>query len=122
MEMHYGRHAAALRLHYEPEHRGSLSDATEHAMSAATRRNMHAVYCVVRDHQADLERLLLDKGFEVAHTQVRLVLYTSVLSSVTEMVASPALERVPAAWRTGMTGLTQAGNEESGRHTDWYNW
>gem|GEM_PF-1151845 len=121
LELHYGRHNAALRFHYEPEYRGSLSDATEHAIGVAARAKVNTVYCVVRDHQADLESLLLDGGFVVAHSQVRLVLYTSVLSSVTDVLPSSGVERAPSGLRTGMTGLSQTDNAGSGQNADWYN-
>lgn len=121
LELHYGRRDSALRFHYEPEHRGSLSDATAHAIAVAGRRKVDTLYCVVRDHQAELERLLLNQGFVMARSQVRLVLYTSVLSSVMDVTPLPVAERVPSGLRTGMTGLSQTSDGKSDRGTDWYN-
>ena len=121
LELHYGRVDSALRFHYEPNHHDSLPDATAHAIAVASRRKVKTLYCVVRDHQSDLERVLLSQGFTLIRSQVRLVLYTSVLSSVMDVTPLPVAERVPSGLRTGMTGLSQTKDRESGQSSDWYN-
>lgn len=119
-ELLYGKKDAALTLHFEPEHRGVLPDAVDHALAVCAARQVEKLYCVVREHQAELEGLLLERGFRLARSQVRLVLYTSVLSYSTEAARLAAAEKVPAAF-PGFPGLSRGIERGASQGLDWYN-
>jgi hypothetical protein len=121
-ELLLGRRASALTFHYEPSHRGALPAAVLHAQAMCARRQVDVVYCVVREHQAELEGLLLERGFELARSQVRLVLYTSVLAYAGESYQLAALEKAAAAWRARVSGIYGSGPESGATPgIDWYN-
>lgn len=118
-QMLFGPRNAAVSLHYEPEHRGLLPEAVEHALAVSARRIAGEVVFVARDNQAELEGLLLDRGFRLARSQVRLVLYTSVLSCVSDAIHVPVLEKAPSALRTGLTGLSSGGERRANGVGEW---
>lgn len=121
LELVFGRHAAALSLHYDPEYRDALPSALGHALAVCSQRQIDAIYCTVRDHQAELNGLLAYSGFEPVRSQTRLVLYTSVLSYATEASALPAVEKVTPVLRTGLTRFSRGRDDESDPLADWYN-
>ncbi len=122
-ELMLGQRSASISFHYEPAHRDALPAAILHLRALCARRQIESVYCVVREHQAELEGLLLDSGFESVRQQVRLVLYTSVLAFAGEPMQIPATEKAAAVWR-GATMQDLSGGQEHAQipGPDWYNY
>lgn len=112
VELLCGRESASLSLHYDPEHRGRLGSALEHALAICAGRKLGLLLCTVRDHQAEMEGLLLDRGFDPLRAQLRLALYTSVLSYAREHRTVPATgEKAVPIGRRGVSGMSRSDGE-----------
>lgn len=120
-ELLIGEREAALGVYFDPAHRALLPGVVDHALATCARLGKEQLYCTVREHQAELDGLLLARGFEAVRRQVRLVLYTSVFSYAPEVVQSAALGRAAALLRAGVSGLSgSSAGREASRWTEWY--
>lgn len=120
-ELVHGPRLSAARFHLDPERREALPAVVAHALALAARRHSTALYCVVREHQTELESYLLDSGFALVRSQVRLVLYTSILSHASELQRMTALEKPAPAFRTSISGISHGPYRGPGAQSDWYN-
>lgn len=113
-ELLCGRDSASLSLHYDPEHRDRLGSALGHALAICASRKLGLLLCTVRDHQAEMESLLLENGFDSVRAQLRLALYTSVLTYAPEHRTVPATgEKAIPIGRRGVSGMSRS--DEEGR-------
>ena len=111
-ELLCGRESASLNLHYDPDHRDRLGSALEHALAICANRKLGTLLCTVRDHQAEMESLLLERGFASLRAQFRLALYTSVLGYAREQRTVPAaVEKAVPIGRRGVSGLSRSDEE-----------
>ncbi len=120
-ELLTGARLSVSRLHYDSSRREELGRAVDHLLMLAARRQSARLYCVVREHQTELHSILLHRGFTSVRSQVRLVLYTSVLSYALEPQRTAVLEKAVPVFRTGVSGLTHETEGTPTPATDWYN-
>ncbi len=121
LDVLYGSAGAAITVHFDPSYKEKLAATVDHALALCARRGSGTVYFTVREHQAPLLSLLLDRGFVPVRSQSRLVLYTSVLSYAREALRAATIEKSVPAVESGLTGVSGTMRATEGHSPDWYN-